>query len=308
MEAEGSSVSKPRRTRLLAEEAGARVRTVDDQMFTVTSGTWGSSFRLQLFTAPGFRPVAVATQLGFEGASLMNGAERYVEAVWSRHCTDDPEPPIWIAHQFLPSGDDLGFQHIGFSIVDRHKVAGPPQWGPRLTLQEAEELVGVPVGGNRGSGFVPPKRPPEPYERFMPALVIALPRPNLTEGSACMLSGMPWLRRLGRQIVPRQEAGECCWYHGGDWHVVSRMAIRIFVEARRRVPIPTEAQTDAVQQTSIAGITGWTKEALQSLLLDPTQLDRDIGYINGRHRAKAILDAGAHRTLITRLAIADPRQ
>ncbi|MGW4789515.1 hypothetical protein [Streptomyces sp. NPDC004230] len=58
--------------------------SVDDHMFTAP-GLPGT-FRLQRFTAPGARPVAVATQIaGAEGMGLMNGAERFAGAVWERH-------------------------------------------------------------------------------------------------------------------------------------------------------------------------------------------------------------------------------
>jgi hypothetical protein len=83
------------------------------------------------------------------------------------------------------------------------------------------------------------------------------------------------------------------------------MALRIFAQVRRREPIPGEAQTDAVQQASTGGTSGWIEEALESLLMDPIQPEREIGYINGRHRAKAMLDAGVHRTLVARWI--DPR-
>ncbi|MFD5065758.1 hypothetical protein, partial [Streptomyces sp. NPDC058394] len=66
----------------LSTLAAARWRTVDEHMFTVP-GLPGT-FRLQLFTAPGARSVAVVTQHVGEGMGLMNGAERFAAAVWER--------------------------------------------------------------------------------------------------------------------------------------------------------------------------------------------------------------------------------
>ena len=43
-------------------------------------------FRLQLFTAPGTRPLAVVIQRHGGGPSVFKAAERYAEAVWQRHC------------------------------------------------------------------------------------------------------------------------------------------------------------------------------------------------------------------------------
>jgi hypothetical protein len=60
---------------LLAAHAAARERTADDHMFTVSSwnGARMGTFRLQLFTAPGTRPVAVATQGPAEGGRPVVG-------------------------------------------------------------------------------------------------------------------------------------------------------------------------------------------------------------------------------------------
>jgi hypothetical protein len=61
----GQVAERPAAVRdLLAAHAAARERTADQHMFTVSSwnGARMGTFRLQLFTAPGTRPVAVATQ------------------------------------------------------------------------------------------------------------------------------------------------------------------------------------------------------------------------------------------------------
>ncbi len=82
MDAAEGAGGRVRQVLLLRLHAGPRTRSVDEHMFRVDR----SSFRLQLFTAPGLRPVAVATQTVGEGASLMNRAERFAEAIWQRHC------------------------------------------------------------------------------------------------------------------------------------------------------------------------------------------------------------------------------
>jgi hypothetical protein len=54
-------VTAPAIRALLAVHAAARERTADDHMFTVSrGGERAGAFRLQLFTGPGTRPVAVA--------------------------------------------------------------------------------------------------------------------------------------------------------------------------------------------------------------------------------------------------------
>ena len=81
---------------LLAEAAARRERVVDDYMFAVGRGRrHPARFRLQLFTAPGGRPVAVLIQQAGEGAGLVNEGERYAEAVRQRHWPGHAVPPIW---------------------------------------------------------------------------------------------------------------------------------------------------------------------------------------------------------------------
>lgn len=75
-------------------------------MFTVDRGSrHPATFRLQLFTAPRGRPVAVVIQWAGEGVGLINEGERYAEAVWLRHCPAEPGPPVWIERLLLPSRD-----------------------------------------------------------------------------------------------------------------------------------------------------------------------------------------------------------
>src|ERR1019366_3703538 len=75
---------------LLAACAVPRQRVADEHMFTVTRGDGFriGTFRLQLFTAAGARPVAIATQMAGEGGSLTNRAETYAAEVWRRHFPD----------------------------------------------------------------------------------------------------------------------------------------------------------------------------------------------------------------------------
>ena len=64
----------------------------NDRMFTAGE-SWGipCTFRLQLFTANGHRPVALATQTADEGTSLTNAAERCAARVWELHTPEVAE-------------------------------------------------------------------------------------------------------------------------------------------------------------------------------------------------------------------------
>lgn len=298
-------VVRPRRLALLGEHGGARTRTVDEHMFTVGQ----ASLRLQLFTAPGLRPVAVATQTDGEGVSLMNRAERFVEAVWQRHCPAEPEPPIFIAHQLL-MGKDLGFSHYGFTVTGPFTVASPPKWGPGLSTDELEQLVGGPVDPDRGAGFVAATPLVEPWMRYEVAAVIWLPTPDLEGEPACMPSGTPWWRRLARQVVPRRRRRGCCWYHGTNWKAVSEAAITALATADAG-SLEHDADEDpedarlfaAVSALRTQGLDEQVLEAAETLFFEaiqPSGRDGVVPYINGRHRAQAMLDAGVRRTVIGR--------
>ncbi|WP_144022966.1 hypothetical protein [Asanoa hainanensis] len=287
--------------RLLAEHSGARERIVDDHMFVFQRhGYPPSTFRLQLFTQLGLRPVAVVTQTAGEGASLINRAERYVEAVWQRHCTDDPTPPIWIQHQLLreDAADDL--RHAAFDVTGPHQVGSPPRWGARLAPGDLAELVSAPVDLGRGSGFLPRPPEPEPQLRYTTALVALLPRPDLeTDQRPCMRVGLGWWHRVGRQLRPTHTGRSCCWYHRGDWHEVSRMAIATATAALRHgVEVEDVAAYVLSHATADHRLEGWSLEALESLFVEPIETHRPIGYVGGRHRAKAMMDAGVRRTLV----------
>jgi hypothetical protein len=75
-----------------------------------------AAFRLQLFTAPGTRPVAVVIQRHGEGASMFNAAERYAEAVWQRHCPDEDAPPVWIQRFIFPWRDHDPFRIVTYPV------------------------------------------------------------------------------------------------------------------------------------------------------------------------------------------------
>ncbi|WP_230202877.1 hypothetical protein [Parafrankia discariae] len=217
--------------RASAPPAG-RTRTTDEHMFRVESPyRVPATFRLQLFTAPNQRPVAVAIQVHGEGQSLTNGAERYAAAVWKQYFPTLVEPPIWIERQIPSAYDNNIFQEVNFTIVGPY-LLGSPEWR-NISAQELILLVGVDLDLDRGSGFVPPPELPEEKPRYVVTWVARLPRPYPFRASACMPTGTPWWRRLGRQIVPRRGARDCCWYHGGDWHTVTAATIRLVRRAER---------------------------------------------------------------------------
>ncbi|WP_204008461.1 hypothetical protein [Virgisporangium aurantiacum] len=293
---------------MLREHAGRRERVVDEHMFRVGDDS-GPTFRVQVFIASGLRPVAVVTQLDNEGMSLTNGAERYAAAVWKRYLPAELLPPIWIARQLMTYGTseiqkDHGFKHVEFEVTGHGELVA--HWGPILNVDEMSQLVGGPVDSTRGAGYIRREREEDPTYRFVPMSVLWLARPRPFREKACMATGTPWWRRLGRQLVRRRTAQTCCWYHGGDWHKVSTVAIDL-VDRAYVAGVPHEDVADfAFAQVDRSSLTDWEVEAVYSLLafpIDPGRgrWPRNRGYVNGQHRAQAMLDAGVRRTLVERL-------
>jgi hypothetical protein len=273
-------------------------------MFTVQRpGFSPATFRLQLFTAPGVHPVAVATQTDREGTSLANAAETYAGEVWRRQCPGESEPPIWIQRQLLPSG------RFDRSFLVSFTPAGPfelrdPEWDG-ITEAQLTRLVGGAVDSDRGDRYVP--RPPEPEDepRFRTIWTVRLPRPHPFRADPCMPAGIGWARRLARQVVPRHRARECCWYHGGDWHRVCAIAIRLVRQAQRAGVAAHDVRDFVHEAAQAEGLSGWELDALATLICpgDGIQLDVPAGYrrtfyINGQHRSQALLDAGVRRTIV----------
>lgn len=166
MDPPASSADQPRRTRrqaLLYDQAGVRERTVDNHRFVVPAGRGRqqATFRLQLFTAIGLRPIAVITQVvPAEGAGPVNHAQRYAETIWRQLLPAEPRPPIVIGHMITDYADvaetrDLGWLPIDFEVADRVQFSLRwPIWGGRIDAAALEYLVGQPVDPSRGT-FTP---------------------------------------------------------------------------------------------------------------------------------------------------------
>ncbi|MGW6202057.1 hypothetical protein ACWF9B_00150 [Streptomyces sp. NPDC055089] len=285
----------------LAALSAPRRRTVDEHMFTA-SGLPGT-FRLQLFTAPGVRPVAVATQLmGEEGMSLMNGAERFSGAVWERYCPEEDLPPVWVERQLWPedSPRETYLKRVSFAEATPYRPSRP-RWST-LTAEQLQSLIGTVAATDRGAGYVPRPEVPEPQLVFEKFAVVRLARPKPFREPACMPTGVPCWRRWVRQALPRRGARDCCWYHGGDWHTVNAMALEFLKQAQRRAVDPYDMEGFAVAHATAAGATNWQTEALATLFSvgDAIQPDKEVRYINGQHRSQAMLDSGVRHTVVLR--------
>ncbi|GAA2628264.1 hypothetical protein GCM10010411_77000 [Actinomadura fulvescens] len=284
---------------LLRHHATPRERVVDDHMFVVEAGhTLPAAMRLQVFTAPGAVPVMVAVQTTGEGPSLINAAETYCAAAWRRHCPDSQHPPVWIQRQILPSGRFDSFDLVTFEHIAAPYTLTGPQWRS-ICDDDLARLVGGPVDRDRGARHVP--RPPVPEKETGYRVIrgVRLPRPQPFRAPTCMPVGIPFSRRIARQLRPDQAPRDCCWYHGGPWTAATRIAVGALRQARReRVPVDelTGCLMDLIVQ---ADLPTWQRQAAESLVLDPLALRGDgRSYVNGQHRAQAILDQGVRTVLV----------
>jgi hypothetical protein len=103
-----------------------------------------SSFRLRLYEGYRRRPVAIATQLPFEGQSLTNRAKMLCQAVWTDFFPEHGEPPIWVEH--YPDRDDWDF--VEFDVAGDRRLGSAPRWR-FASQQEVEAVVGQPVSPHR---------------------------------------------------------------------------------------------------------------------------------------------------------------
>ncbi|MGW2272592.1 hypothetical protein [Streptomyces yangpuensis] len=280
--------------------AAARQRTVDEHMFTAP-GLPGT-FRLQLFTAPGARSIAVVTQHAGEGMSLLNGAERFAAAVWERHCPEEDLPPVWVERQLWREGSvqETRFRRVVFAEANRYRLRRP-RWSA-ITQEQLDALVGGAVETGRGAGYVPRLAEPDPQMLFEEFAVTRLARPRPFREPHCMPAGVPWWRRWLRQVMPQEATRTCCWYHGGDWHRVNAMALQVLRGARAQSLRAEDVEEFAVAYAALVGATDWETEALATLFntWDAIQPDSEGGYINGQHRSQAMLEAGVRRTVVLR--------
>lgn len=85
------------------------------------------------------------------------------------------------------------------------------QWF-RVSDADVAHLVGAGVDRDRGQGYRPWPREPDPQPVYQLAWVGLLPRPKgMNRG--CLRSTGPWWQRLGRQAIPRCRSQGCCYYH-----------------------------------------------------------------------------------------------
>lgn len=133
----------------------------------------------------------------------------------------------------------------------------------------------------------------------------------------CMRRGMPLWERLGRQVISRRPR-DCCYYHSVDWRRVAAEAVKIAREVPPAAQMPPWWAEDDSDEAEQAYERAWQphhdaedlaatcdlpereREAVEELLSPATAIwlhhpggSSSLGYQNGRHRAQALMSAGA---------------
>jgi hypothetical protein len=269
--------------------------------------------RAQVFTGPRLRQVVVMTQSSRdEGASLINGAERYAEESWRRFARGDKKPPLWVSNYPMedPMEDEDGeiiegkwwpgeahLRIVNFQVLGKYTLSGPAWYG--LKEWELAELVGQPVDLTRGSGFKAPPPIPDPVVRHEVRWLLRLPKTKPFKAACMGDTGRRW-RRVPRLMFPHRRPLPCCWYHGGDWLTVCAMAVRLVRRAQAQGLQGRALVTYVRAQPEVVDLDSWQVEAFDSLLTDGISVE-DGSWVNGQHRAQAMMDAGVRRTVLTQL-------
>lgn len=169
-----------------------------------------------------------------------------------------------------------------------------------------DRLVGVQVDLTRGQAYRPRPREPEPVARLDARRLVGLP-PTQPFRAACMVRsaqapGPTSWRRALRRLAPWPASWairSCCWYHGGDWRIVSRLAVDLLGQTRRRGISEGDLVRDVLRHAEELDLDTWQSQALTSLFRDPIEVDNR--WINGQHRGQAMLDAGVRQTVMSHL-------
>jgi hypothetical protein len=114
--------------------------------------------------------------------------------------------------------------------------------------------------------------------------------------TGCMTHGLGIGWRLLRRLGLR-----CCWYHGGDWREVNRVAARLLAEAQAEgLEDVADVMIFVRAHPAVRVLPMWQRRALNSLFSDPITPpeEGEEFYGNGRHRSRAMRDAGVRHAVV----------
>jgi hypothetical protein len=121
-----------------------------------------------------------------------------------------------------------------------------------------------------------------------------------------MMPPITWRQRLLRQVFPRRSVQDCCHYHSQDFHAIAAAVITAYRQISRRGLEGEETDELMFRLLQDAGLTE-AEQMTAALLLSEAcgiqiwrpQGERRWTYQDGRHRARALMDAGVRRIIVT---------
>lgn len=142
--------------------------------------------------------------------------------------------------------------------------------------------------------------------------VIRLPQidPPFTEDQrerdGCMMPPMTWRERVLRQVFPSRDVRDCCYYHRQNFHLIASAVNSVHQRLRADGLEGEKAEELMDRLLARAGLSSDERSTARFLLTDGCgiHLWRPTGhrrwtYHDGRHRARALMDAGVKRVLVT---------
>jgi hypothetical protein len=122
----------------------------------------------------------------------------------------------------------------------------------------------------------------------------------------CMMPPITWRQRLLRQIFLRRSVRDCCLYHGQDLHAIAAAVISAYRQISDRGLEGEDADEFMSRLLQDSGLTEREQMTATLLLSEDCGIqiwrppgERHWRYYDGRHRARALMDAGVRRILIT---------
>jgi len=122
----------------------------------------------------------------------------------------------------------------------------------------------------------------------------------------CMMPPITWRQRVLRQVFPRRSVRDCCYYHGQDFHAIAAAVNAVYQQLRSSGLDGDDADELTFRLLAERRLSEDEHSTAVLMLAEDCgiQISRSPGerrwtYDEGRHRARALMDAGVHRILVT---------
>ena len=167
-------------------------------------------------------------------------------------------------------------------------------------------------GGKAHTERGPARKKWRPGNGRKPVWVMRLPQidPLFTEDQrgqdGCMTPPLSCRQRVLRQVFPRRGVRDCCHYHRQDFHAIAATVNAVHRQLRRSGLDGENADELRFRLLEEAGLGEDERSTAMLLLAEDCGIhiwrppgQRRWTYQDGRHRARALMDAGVHRVLVT---------